>query len=926
MYFTWDNMKYFFFCIALLLSLGQFVSCSDSDDLSHSPKIDVSSDSLSGMMLVKVADVSVVLGTNDKTAKSDERPEMKVTLDYDFSIGKSEVTCGEFNAVMKSVTGLVLDCKNDSLPATDVTFYDAVLFANARSVAEKRDTAYSYNKASFDDKKHCTNLDGFAFHPDVNAYRLPTEAEWVLVAETSWNPSKGWTAENSDYKLHKVCSVPNADKNVCDMAGNAMEWVNDWLGNFRDTVLTNYVGASDGGPLGQRVVKGGSYRNSSKSIKLFNRGDVYIVTSSTRADYVGFRLAFGAIANATWLNASGNVVASRVVPLVGATTIRSLLGTYRTKIVFRNDVSGNLAFVDFSGGTNSVTEINDTLEVYHPEISPDGKKVAFCTKFEGLSGKSVLYVRDLNADGTNLVKLDVNSAAIPRWRVLENGDTVIVYVTDAGNNKEESSFMSASTWQVKFAKGKFGKPQKLFDGAFHGGISEDNLLTVTGARLLRARIADSGASLAGKAKDELWYNGEQACNASLAKDGSKRTAFLDFGGKTGRKFVGETYGTHERLLIANAQGKLIQSVKAPSGYSYDHSEWVAGSNLIVATLSNSNGAHPKVVVVNLADSSVVDLLEGEELWHPNLWMNSNSSLDTNVFLDLDSAGIYLSEDHQLVQVRFRIKMEKFWKNLSTTQVVLIGSSRMEMGTDPDLFPEWNMLNFGVTGIDAERNYYFIYNYILNHSERLKAIVISIDLDFWRGLEGHLGFVLSSGVGYTYDANHSFWKDGVPVGFVDAVENAYPAPFEDASQFSDRGGTTIPCRSWNSDGVDVLHDSLFTDSDMKYLNKNLKELENLTKQAAKKNIYVIGIIFPQAPQYKKTGAFGTYGMQRSIAKEKIAYLDSLAKSNKYFILMDENKMGNHDYSDEMSSNRDHLCWRGAQKLTTRIDSILKTLKW
>jgi hypothetical protein len=37
----------------------------------------------------------------------------------------------------------------------------------------------------------------------------------------------------------------------------------------------------------------------------------------------------------------------------------------------------------------------------------------------------------------------------------------------------------------------------------------------------------------------------------------------------------------------------------------------------------------------------------------------------------------------------------------------------------------------------------------------------------------------AGVGYDYDANHSFWKDGVPAGFVEAVENAYPAPVEES---------------------------------------------------------------------------------------------------------------------------------------------------
>ena len=53
------------------------------------------------------------------------------------------------------------------------------------------------------------------------------------------------------------------------------------------------------------------------------------------------------------------------------------------------------------------------------------KKVAFCTGPEGSkSDTSSLYVRDLNAEGSNLVKLDVKGAAIPRWRVLDNGDVI----------------------------------------------------------------------------------------------------------------------------------------------------------------------------------------------------------------------------------------------------------------------------------------------------------------------------------------------------------------------------------------------------------------------------------------------------------------------------------------------------------------------
>ncbi len=262
-------------------------------------------------------------------------------------------------------------------------------------------------------------------------------------------------------------------------------------------------------------------------------------------------------------------------------------------------------------------EIEDTIPAYHPDISPDGKKVAFCTGIEGVDRTSRLYVRNLDSKGSDLVKLDVKSAAIPRWSVLANGDTVITYVTKAGDNSNDKNFKSASTWQVPFAKGKFGKPVKLFDGSFHGGISEDESLAVTGAKVLRARVHK---------KEKTWYNKEQVCNVSLARDYSKRTAFLDFGGETGKAFVHEKYRVHEYLLVADSSGKLVQGVRAPAGFVFDHSEWATGfvNQNLVATLTNIDGAHTKIVLVHLADSSVTSLVEGEELWHPCLWIQGKT--------------------------------------------------------------------------------------------------------------------------------------------------------------------------------------------------------------------------------------------------------------------------------------------------------------
>lgn len=913
-------------CWPVIVGLLSFllVSCSNAglDPNRHRHSSSSSEDpGLPGMIYFDATGEKVNLGTNLENAPANERPSMTVKFSYGFSLDIHEVTCAEFDSLMGSAYGLVLNC-GDSIPATNVTYYDAVLFANERSKANEFDTAYTYTGATFDAEMHCTNLEGFDYHPEANAYHLPTEAEWVLAASKNWNLDSSWVAENSDYKLHSVCSKLDSSLKVCDMAGNAMEWVNDWLGSFRDTTITNYVGAPDGGALGQRILKGGSYRNAAESVNLFSRGDVYTVTSSTKADYVGFRLAFGAIPDAVWMSSSGKTEASHFVTLASVNTLYALTGAYKMKLAFRNDHTGNLAYIDYLNGNLSVVEIEDTLEVYHPEISPDGKKVAFCTGLEGISGESAVYVRNLDVEGSGLVKLEVKSAAIPRWRVLENGDTVIVYVTDAGNNKDESAFASATTAQVKFENGMFWRPQKLFDGAYHDGVSADNLLAVSGARLLRARV---------NWNDTVWYNGEQACNVSLAKDSSKRTLFLDFGGKTGRTFVGQNYGTHERLLIADSSGDLIQSVGAPSGFSFDHSEWASGSeNLVVASLSNGNGAHQKIVLVNLLDSSVTELVEGDEVWHPSFWVKKSIIVNGDSRLDTDSAGVYMNPNDGWGSVLMRYNMELLWRYRDSVNVAIVGSSRPFYSLSPAfLSPEFYAVNFAHTpnSIYASRDY--LNKYLYTHLKNLKYIVVSLDIDFWYKTDGpesdnFFAVTYKNYPGYVYDEDHDYWAKGYPKGLLECTENSISVA-EDHQYLEDRGRFTGTYCLWWGDPPEIELDSTYYDDKMYLVDNSLDALKEIIETAEEREIFVVGMIFPQNPKYKDTGAFGRYGMRRSLAKKLIKQFKELEKTYSNFTLFDENKMGDHDYTDNEAVDSDHLCGNAVPKITSRLDSVLKTLK-
>ncbi|WP_294957756.1 TIGR02171 family protein [uncultured Fibrobacter sp.] len=969
--------------ISVLIFLAVIVACSNSE--SYTSDTDESSDALvidtiaedsvakdtvqaiNGMVYVKGGTVTV--GSNDKNFKANERPAMNVVLNYDFYMGVHEVTCGDYNKIAKETALKTFEqCDNDDLPITDITYYDAVLYANAKSKRERYDTAYTYSKAVFNNDGHCTFLEGVSFHADAKAFRLPTEAEWIYAATRAWDTSKSWNNGNSGYKLHTVCSKDTNSAGLCDMAGNAMEWVNDWMGVFRDTTVTNYVGAPDGGDMGERVIKGGSYTSSETELNPYSRGDVYTVTSSTRAEYVGFRLAFGSIPNALWMSDDGVSQTSIVTSLAGNETVKGITGTYNTKLAFRNDVSGNIAIIDYLNGASSVKEITKGIDAYHPEISPDGKWIAYCTGFEGVSGKSTIFVQSIEDASASPIKLDVKKAVIPRWRVLQTGDTAIIYVSDASNNKEKATFKAASTWQVSFTGGKFGIPQKLFDGAYHGGISEDNALAVTGARLLRARV---------DGRDTVWYNGEQACNASLAMDRSKRTAFLDFGGKTGRDFVGSNYTTHQRILIADSTGKLIQSIGAPSRYTFDHTEWTTDNTKtnIVATLTNINGAHTKIVLVNPIDSSITELAEGEELWHPNLWVkkrvvkqsSSSSAISSTLFsssskalissgsegdmgssseiaissssesvilpeieLDPDSAGIYYKSGATYQAVNMRIKMELLWKYRDSSNVVILGSSRAKNSLIPNQLSEgFHAINLANSGFSINESHYLYFNYIQYHVKNLKFLIVALDIDlWWVKYESSNNFFYSEAKeisGYIYDQNHQFWKDFVP-------EDLYQLTFESiggntyAKKFRDtRGYEEYETASGWKENPTITRDTNWMQKDPSLYENSFNLLKEIVESCNQNNVYVIGIIFPQSPAYKNTGSFGYNGPQRSAAMSAIEDFKNLSKKYPYFILMDENKMGDHDYSDDMARDEEHLSVLGAIQITGRLDSLLSTLK-
>ena len=806
-----------------------------------------------------------------------------------------------------------------------------VLFANEKSKIEDLDTVYEYSSAEFDKDGHCVELAGLSFHLDRNGFRLPTEAEWVKVA---------------------------SQKDKClDCFEREKEYVNDYKGIFKNEVMINYAGASSTNDVDERIIKGGA------SSSLYSRGGTYPVSPSTYDDYIGFRLAIGVIPDAAFLDQGGKIVNSPVKVVSSVLKLWDYTKTSKVKLVFKNEATGNLNYIDYDN-ESKVVELVDSVPAYHPDISPDGSKVAYCTGIEGLDRKSQVYVRNLDDGNSGIVKLDVESAAIPRWNVLENGDTVITYVTGAGNNSSGKSFKSMSTWQVPFANGKFGKPVKLFDGSYHGGVSEDGRLAVTGSKILRANV---------NGKETVWYNGEQSCNVSLSRDFSKRTSFLDFHSATGEKFVGDKYKVHEILFVADSTGNLIQYVKAPYGYAFDHPEWVTGrvNQNIVATFTNSDGAHSKIVLVHLADSSVTNLVDGKELWHPCLWIRerivvpssssvasssskpvssssvssyssessssmgsssdgkSSSSNDKPVqyfVLDEDSAGFYV-KNNEFQEAHWSYKMELVWTYWDSADVVILGSSRPHHGVIPALFSDqFFVVNLASAHGNLHSSHYMAMNYVLPHYKKLKYIIIEIALDrLWLTKQNSFFYLKSPEIkGYVYDANHDFWKLGVPEGLLEYTQNV-PKVSSYSANLTERGYMPLSgCSNWRS-SVYAERDMAWLDTGRVRLEETLGYLAEIIQLAKEKNIKVVGVEMPLNPNFKNVNAYGKYGLRNSDAPQIIDRINALAEKYSNFTFFDQHKMGEHDYLNGMNYDDDHLCRAGAEQMTHRLDSLLKTLK-
>ena len=200
-----------------------------------------------GMKFIYIPPMAFMMGSPKKEdSRGDNETQHEVTLTRGFYMQTTEVTQGQWQAIMGDYPSKFKSCGTDC-PVENVSWYDVQKFI-------KR-----LNKKESDTQ-----------------YRLPTEAEWEYAARagtaTPFSFGNTLSTDQANYdgnypygdgpkgifrkKTIPVASFAPNGFGLYDMHGNVWEWCQDWYGDYPTESVTDPKGPSYSSG---RVIRGGSW-------------------------------------------------------------------------------------------------------------------------------------------------------------------------------------------------------------------------------------------------------------------------------------------------------------------------------------------------------------------------------------------------------------------------------------------------------------------------------------------------------------------------------------------------------------------------------------------------------------------------------------------------------------------------------------------
>lgn len=225
---------------------------------------DVGRNNIDEFILVKGG--SFIMGDTFGDGQKEEKPAHEVTLDS-YYISKYEVTQKEYEELMGNNPSFA--DKGGNYPVNEVTWYDAIMYAN--KLSEKLGLTPYYSITDVEEYKN--RISGARISiVGGNGYRLPTEAEWEYAARGG-RKSKGfkysgsnnidevaWYSSDNNVIIRQVGEKKPNELGIYDMNGNVSEWCWDWYGDYTSESQKNPINKSKGTYANNsyKVFRGGS--------------------------------------------------------------------------------------------------------------------------------------------------------------------------------------------------------------------------------------------------------------------------------------------------------------------------------------------------------------------------------------------------------------------------------------------------------------------------------------------------------------------------------------------------------------------------------------------------------------------------------------------------------------------------------------------
>jgi formylglycine-generating enzyme required for sulfatase activity len=212
-----------------------------------------------GMKLTYIPKGMFTMGSpRGEADRHDDETQHKVTLSQPFLMGVTEVTQGQWEALMgtslrqqkdKAHDGATLYGEGKDYPVYYVSWDDAVEFCAKLTEQERR-----AGRLTKDQK-----------------YTLPTEAQWEYACRAGTTTAyhagdsegtlgkAGWYMGNADRKTHVVGQKQSNKWGLYDMHGNVWEWCSDWYGDYPGRSVTDPTGVPKPAEKAGRILRGGGW-------------------------------------------------------------------------------------------------------------------------------------------------------------------------------------------------------------------------------------------------------------------------------------------------------------------------------------------------------------------------------------------------------------------------------------------------------------------------------------------------------------------------------------------------------------------------------------------------------------------------------------------------------------------------------------------